>query len=60
MPLELMKLDNVLCTPHNAFNTVESVERKSAQSVQQVAAFLERGQFVWPVPGSSNKSARGR
>lgn len=58
--LELMKLDNVLCTPHNAFNTVESVERKSAQSVQQVAAFLESGQFVWPVPGSSNKSARGR
>jgi D-lactate dehydrogenase len=48
--LELMQLDNVLCTPHNAFNTVESVERKSEQSVRQVEAFLARGAFVWPVP----------
>jgi D-lactate dehydrogenase len=47
--LELAKRDNVLCTPHNAFNTVESVERKSEQSVQQVLAFLERRQFLWPV-----------
>jgi D-lactate dehydrogenase len=45
-----MQLDNVLCTPHNAFNTVESVERKSEQSVRQVEAFLARGAFVWPVP----------
>jgi D-lactate dehydrogenase len=47
--LELAKRDNVLCTPHNAFNTVESVERKSEQSVQQVLAFLKQREFLWPV-----------
>jgi D-lactate dehydrogenase len=47
--LELAKRDNVICTPHNAFNTVESVARKSEQSAQQVVAFLERRQFIWPV-----------
>ena len=52
--LELSKFDNVLCTPHNAFNTVESVERKSEQSVQQIVAFRERGQFLWPVPTAAD------
>jgi D-lactate dehydrogenase len=57
--LELMKFDGVLCTPHNAFNTVESVERKSAQSVRQIVAFRERGRFEWPVPGSTAKQLGG-
>jgi len=42
--------DNVIMTPHNAFNTAEGVERKSKQSVEQVVQFLEKGMFAWPVP----------
>jgi D-lactate dehydrogenase len=41
---------NVICTPHNSFNTAEAVERKSEQSACSVAAFLQTGQFPWPVP----------
>ena len=48
--LELARRDDVICTPHNAFNTIEAVERKSAHSVQQIAAFLSRGEFRWPAP----------
>jgi D-lactate dehydrogenase len=47
--LELAGRDDCICTPHNAFNSVEAVDRKSDHSVQQIAAFLERGQFLWPV-----------
>lgn len=47
---ELAQLPNVICTPHNAFNTVESVTRKSAQSVEQLQAFWNHGEFLWPVP----------
>ena len=48
--LRLAKKDNVILTPHNAFNTVEAVDRKSEQSVQQVRHFLESREFLWPVP----------
>jgi len=48
--LALAERDDCLCTPHNAFNSVEAVNRKSEHSVQQVVAFLERGEFLWPVP----------
>jgi D-lactate dehydrogenase len=41
---------NVICTPHNAFNTQEAVERKSEQTAQQVVHFLKDGTFLWPVP----------
>lgn len=41
---------NVFLTPHNAFNTVESVERKSQHSVQQIEAFIMNGRFLWEVP----------
>jgi D-lactate dehydrogenase len=47
--LELAARDDCICTPHNAFNTLEAVDRKSEHSVQQIVAFLERGQFLWPV-----------
>ena len=47
--LELSKKDNVILTPHNAFNTSEAVTRKSEQAVQQISSFLENGEFVWPV-----------
>jgi len=48
--LELTKRPNVILTPHNAFNTQEAVERKSAHSIQQISHFLEKGHFLWPVP----------
>jgi len=41
---------NVIFTPHNAFNTAESVERKAEQSVEQVRHFIEKGSFLWNVP----------
>lgn len=47
---ELAGHDNVIFTPHNAFNTAEGVERKSKQSVEQLVQFLDKGTFVWPVP----------
>ncbi|MFH0920184.1 MAG: NAD(P)-dependent oxidoreductase [Fibrobacterota bacterium] len=48
--LELSKRADVLCTPHNAFNTAESVERKAEQSLQSIHHFLRHGIFPWPVP----------
>lgn len=48
--LELAQLDNVLCTPHNAFNTAEAVQRKCEHTVRQILAFRERGQFEWSPP----------
>jgi D-lactate dehydrogenase len=42
--------ENVILTPHNAFNTHESVDRKCEQTVQQVVKFLQDGKFIWPVP----------
>jgi D-lactate dehydrogenase len=48
--LNLGRRHNVILTPHNAFNTGESVERKAGQSFQQVAHFLKTGKFLWPVP----------
>ncbi len=47
--LELAKKDNVILTPHNAFNTSEAVMRKSEQTVQQINSFLDKGEFIWPV-----------
>lgn len=48
--LALSEYDNVIFTPHNAFNTEESVQRKAEQSVQQVIYYLENREFKWPVP----------
>jgi D-lactate dehydrogenase len=50
--LKLAACPNVILTPHNAFNTVESVERKSAHSVQQLEHLREHGCFLWPVPAT--------
>jgi len=47
--LALAKKDNVILTPHNAFNTVEAVARKSEQSIQQLRHFMENHEFLWPV-----------
>lgn len=48
--MALARREDVVCTPHNAFNTHESVERKAAQSVQQILHLREHGAFLWPVP----------
>ena len=48
--LELSRRPDAICTPHNAFNSIEAVQRKSDQSVEQIVAFLAHRQFIWPVP----------
>ena len=48
--LELAKRTDVIFTPHNAFNTSESVQRKAEQSVQQVEKLLQHRKFLWPIP----------
>jgi len=48
--LNLLKFPNVIMTPHNAFNTKESVKRKSEQSIEQVMYFIDKGEFLWKVP----------
>lgn len=50
MVVELKDRVNVLFTPHNAFNTVEAVERKAQQSCRAVEQFLKNGTFPDPVP----------
>ena len=42
---ELLQHPNVLCTPHNAFNTMEAVQRKSRFSADEVLYFLENKDF---------------
>ncbi len=48
--LELLRRDDGILTPHNAFNTEEAVQRKSEDSVTQVTAWVEEGAFVWNAP----------
>lgn len=38
---------NVILTPHNAFNTIDAVRRKSQMSVEQVKHFLRQEDFIW-------------
>ena len=48
--LRLRARHDVLLTPHNAFNTLEAVERKSEQSIRTLLQFQKTAQFLWPVP----------
>ncbi|MCY2930071.1 MAG: hydroxyacid dehydrogenase [Planctomycetota bacterium] len=48
--LALAARPDVILTPHNAFNTRESLARKAAQSVESVLHFLKTGAFPNPVP----------
>lgn len=41
----LLQQPNVLFTPHNAFNTIEAVKRKSQFSVEEVLFFLKNNNF---------------
>lgn len=45
--LKLSEYPNVILTPHNAFNTKESIERKAEQSVMQMEHYLKHGDFKW-------------
>ena len=51
--VKLMGRPNVILTPHNSFNTVEAVDRKTEQTIQQLEHFLQKGEFLWPVPSNS-------
>ena len=48
--LALSNEENVLFTPHNAFNTREALDRKAKQSAESVVQFLKEGTFPHPVP----------
>lgn len=48
--MTMAQRDDVICTPHAAFNTHEAVARKAAHTIEQVTAFLTNGAFIWPVP----------
>jgi D-lactate dehydrogenase len=48
--VSLMKHPRAVLTPHNAFNTIESVERKSRDTASNLVSFLETGRFLTPVP----------
>lgn len=47
--IALKNRDNVVFTPHNAFNTRESLEEKSKQTVEAITFFLKNKQFPHPV-----------
>jgi D-lactate dehydrogenase len=51
--LRMLERDDVIGTPHNAFNSEEAVERKSEHAVRQVHAWLADGAFLWPMPQAS-------
>jgi len=48
--LALKGRENVLLTPHNAFNTKEALEEKARRSVEGIQAFLKQGKFPHEVP----------
>ncbi len=45
--LRMAERQNVILTPHNAFNTHESVRQKSRYSMKQIDHFLRNGRFLW-------------
>ncbi len=48
--LWLHKQPQCICTPHNAFNTAEAVERKSEQTIRSMQHYRREGAFLWPLP----------
>ena len=48
--LRLRPHPDVILTPHNSFNTLEAVERKSEQSIRALLHFRQTGEFLWPLP----------
>ncbi|MCF7805704.1 MAG: hydroxyacid dehydrogenase [Candidatus Marinimicrobia bacterium] len=48
--LKLMEHPRVIATPHNAFNTAESTNRKAKQTAENIGHYLSEGRFLTPVP----------
>lgn len=47
--LDLKDRDNVIFTPHNAFNTQEALEEKCRLTACEAVKFLKHGRFTWKV-----------
>ncbi|MBF0483757.1 MAG: hypothetical protein HQL25_03515 [Candidatus Omnitrophica bacterium] len=47
--LKFAKRENVLCTPHNAFNSLEAVERKSKLAVDSFKQLQKNKKFIWEI-----------
>jgi len=48
--LELAKSEQVIFTPHNAFNTTEALEQKASLAAASIASYLKSGIFTCSVP----------
>ncbi len=48
--MQLAQRKDVILTPHNAFNTIEAVQRKARQAIEQIQHFIDEGAFKWTVP----------
>lgn len=46
---KMMKMENVILTPHNAFNTQEAVERKCIQTMEQLNYYYKHNKLKWAV-----------
>ncbi len=47
----LMKMDNVLITPHTAFNTVEAIQRILDTDIENIKEFIQNGNTKFSIPG---------
>ena len=45
----LTQFDNVILTPHNAYNTEEAIERILRKTLQNLIDFKEKGRCKYPV-----------
>lgn len=48
--LALSKYDNVILTPHNAFNTHEATDNKAKQTITQLDFYIQNNKLLWPIP----------
>ena len=47
--LDMAKRDNVILTPHNAFNTVEALDENARRSARSIEMYIRKGCFPYPV-----------
>ncbi len=50
---DLINHPRVIATPHNAFNTVESTDRKARKTAKNIENFLTNKKFLTPLPVES-------
>lgn len=43
--MRIQQFPNVICTPHNAFNTIEALMQKAQQTVQSILEYQRYGKF---------------